>query len=192
MLSGAPNLRLSELVSNLHGKSDAESTRRRISEYGFARGCCFAEFAKASNLVEAIGIAALCQTKDHGRHPHQRRISRPVLVELQACLLQCSKEIAAVVNFSVLHTLVERECNHIHGAGELLAYDVAYRIGHFLGKEPTLVYLHAGTRIGARCLGFRGKTIKLHNLPEPVRPLERLTPAQAEDFLCIYNDQLCQ
>ena len=62
-------------------------------------------------------------------------------------------------------------------------YDVAFRIGSFLGIEPDLVYLHAGTRKGARLLGVRGKVARVEAFPYALRQLQ---PWQLEDFLCRY------
>jgi hypothetical protein len=51
------------------------------------------------------------------------------------------------------------------------------------------VYLHSGTRDGARALGLgRGRdTLRKHELP---REFEELTAAEIEDCLCIYKDAL--
>ena len=72
----------------------------------------------------------------------------------------------------------------IHGIGELAVYDIACRIGAFLGLSPERVYLHAGTREGARALGLRGASVRKMDLP---RAFGRLSPGEIEDCLCIYN-----
>jgi hypothetical protein len=41
---------------------------------------------------------------------------------------------------------VKREIGSVHGIGKLMVYDIAHRIGAYLGKPPTLVYSHRGTR----------------------------------------------
>jgi hypothetical protein len=73
--------------------------------------------------------------------------------------------------------------------GELVVYDTALRIGARFGLEPEKVYVHRGTRDGVRKLGLdaRRETIEMDELPAPIR---RLTPREAEDFLCIYKDTL--
>ncbi len=58
--------------------------------------------------------------------------------------------------FAELHGLVEREIGSMRGIGALTVYDVAHRIGAFLGKPPGLVYLHAGTRERFRSRPQRG------------------------------------
>lgn len=55
--------------------------------------------------------------------------------------------------------------------------------------EPERVYIHAGTRAGARALGLyrRQEYLEPEELPEP---FQRLRPAEVEDCLCIYKSDL--
>ncbi len=73
--------------------------------------------------------------------------------------------------------------------GELTVYDTALRIGAHFGLEPTRVYLHAGTRVGARVLDLddRQSTIEMDELSAP---MQRLLAREAEDLLCIYKGWL--
>jgi hypothetical protein len=66
---------------------------------------------------------------------------------------------------------------------------MALRIGARFGLEPKRVYVHAGTRDGARALGLDAdrRTIEMAELPAPIR---RLTAREAEDLLCIYKSRL--
>lgn len=77
----------------------------------------------------------------------------------------------------------------LHGIGELTVYDTALRIGAKLGLLPKKVYLHAGTRAGARALGLNWKATSLavRELPSE---LLTLTPHEIEDCLCIFKDKL--
>ncbi|MBI1997211.1 MAG: hypothetical protein HYW03_03845 [Deltaproteobacteria bacterium] len=72
-----------------------------------------------------------------------------------------------------------------------MVYDTALRIGARLGLEPERVYIHSGTRVGARRLGldWRAKWIEPKDLPKPLRSLP---PWQVEDILCIYKDWFTQ
>ena len=72
----------------------------------------------------------------------------------------------------------------MRGIGELAVYDIACRIGAFLGFRPDRVYLHAGTREGARALGLRGASVRKIDLPGA---FGCLSPAEIEDCLCIYK-----
>ncbi|MBI4443589.1 MAG: hypothetical protein HY649_09485 [Acidobacteria bacterium] len=99
------------------------------------------------------------------------------------------KQIAQVQTFEELFTLVERIIEPIPGVGELYVYDTSLRIGAKLNLFPEQVYLHAGTRVGARSLGFHGnlRVIDVTKLPAE---LQRLEPHEIEDVLCIFKDRL--
>lgn len=74
----------------------------------------------------------------------------------------------------------------IHDIGPLTIYDTALRIGAFLRLEPAVVYLHRGTREGAKAIGenHRSECLDVRELP---RPFQRLKPYEIEDCLCIYK-----
>jgi hypothetical protein len=78
--------------------------------------------------------------------------------------------------------MVEREIGSVQGIGKLMVYDIAHRIGAYLGKSPMLVYLHRGTKEGAAVLGFHGETLDPAVLPTA---FSQLTPTEIEDCLCI-------
>jgi hypothetical protein len=121
------------------------------------------------------------------RHPHQRRIPAASLAAAGRGLL--AADLTGCSSFEELHDEVEDMVGDIYMIGPLVIYDVSRRIGAYLGLEPSLVYLHSGTRHGARALGLgRGRpTLKMSELP---RELHRLSAAEGEDFLCIYTEEL--
>lgn len=139
------------------------------------------------SMTRAIHHAALCVLPSGKRHPHQRRLRRVVLIEAERRLQEMAEALAQVPDFAGLHRLMQDKVGVIPGMGKLAVYDIAHRIGGFLGKLPTLVYLHAGTAIGARALGFRGDTIDPSQLPPA---FSHLSAAEIEDCLCIYKDKL--
>ena len=67
-------------------------------------------------------------------------------------------------------------------------YDTALRIGAKLHLEPDQVYLHRGTREGARRLGIGSseRSIPANRLPPPLRQLKA---REIEDVLFIYKDE---
>lgn len=71
--------------------------------------------------------------------------------------------------------------------GALTVYDIAHRIGAHFRKAPRLVYLHAGTRTGARVFHISGDSFDPKILP---KAFSRLAPSEIEDCLCIYKDEL--
>ena len=134
-------------------------------------------------LPTAIRQAALCKLPSGKRHSHQRRIPQSLLDEAERRLQLIAAELEQAPDFKALHDLVEREIRR-RGVADLTVYDIAHRIGAFLGKAPKLVYLHRGTKEGAAILGIRGKAIDPKVLPDA---FSRLTAAEVEDCLCIYK-----
>lgn len=144
-------------------------------------------FRTQPSLAAAIERAALCVTPNGKRHPHQRRIPKALLEKAKERLQAAARSLRVATDFAGLHRIVECETESIRGIGPLTVYDTTHRLGAFLGKAPSLVYLHAGTRTGAAAFGLRGATIARTQLPAA---FSRLTPAEIEDCLCIYKDQL--
>ena len=136
---------------------------------------------------EAIHKAALCMLPSGKRHPHQRRIPKALLEQAEARLQAIGRNLAMVTDFSTLHRLVENEIGNIRGIGALTVYDISHRIGAHFGKVPRLVYLHAGTKIGARVFNVGGDSFDPGQLP---KTFSRLTASEIEDCLCIYKDEL--
>jgi hypothetical protein len=143
------------------------------------------EFRKLASLKQAIRHATLCHwLPEFKRHPHQYRIPGPLLQAAERKLQRAAGALSIAPNFEVLHDAIYRRIRR-QGIGSLTIYDIAQRIGAFLAKAPRLVYLHRGTCIGARRLGFTGDTLDPHSLPPA---FSRLRPAEIEDCLCIYSD----
>lgn len=122
-------------------------------------------------------------------HDHQRRVGRRRLADLARELARDLPGIRAASSFPDLLAIVDKRTDSLVRVGPLTAYDVAHRIGRYLNIAPDCVYLHAGTRKGAHALGLPGRSGKLE-VSELPTPLNRLTPAQAEDVLCIFEPQL--
>jgi hypothetical protein len=138
---------------------------------------------------DAVTHAALAQLPSGKRHPHQYRIPRASLEQSRDRLLANLPALRAAASFDELLDLINALIRPIPKIGELAVYDTALRIGARFALEPTKVYVHAGTRAGARALGFSGglKVIEMDELPHPIR---RLSAHEAEDLLCRYKDQL--
>jgi len=142
-----------------------------------------AYFANQPSLDQAVELAAMSITQRGKRHPHQRRIPRVVLEEARNVLR--SLPLKQCRSFHELFCCLSDNLDPIPGIGELTVYDIATRMGAFLGLEPENVYLHAGTRAGARALGLRdGAFLEPAELPAQ---FARLKPREIEDCLCIYK-----
>jgi hypothetical protein len=137
-------------------------------------------YAKQKTLAEVVRLATLAQTAEGKRQSHQRRIPAPTLQRAYAKLKLC--DFKACRSFHQLHQMVNDAIRSIRGIGELAVYDIAHRIGAHLGRKPKKVYLHCGTRVGARAMGLgRGvDTLEVDELPVAFR----------QDFLCIYKEDL--
>ena len=139
-------------------------------------------------LQQSIEVSCLAKLPSGKRHPHQRRIPQAVLEESRRRLSAIDFK-GTCRDFDELYSIVEHQIGDISGIGDLTIYDTAQRIGAYLGLEPDLIYLHAGTREGAKALGLdvANGTLTLQNLP---KPFQRLKPYEIEDCLCIYKDEL--
>lgn len=141
------------------------------------------------NLEQAVVLAAMAKRPNGKRFSHQCRIPGSVLRKVEKCLLAAVPAIRQAQSFDELHQTIEEEIVSISGVGELMVYDTALRIGAKLGLEPKEVFLHSGTRIGARKLGLNGgrRSIPITEFP---LPLQRLPAREIEDVLCIYKHML--
>lgn len=148
-----------------------------------------ASFEMLNSLEEAIERAARAEVEGGKKHDHQWRIPEAVLARAGKELLAKRAQISKCTGFDSLIELVETTAGSIRGFGELAIYDTAVRIGARLGMEPEFVYLHRGTRKGAKALGLAsgGKYLKLSELPAE---FTKLRPHEIEDCLCIYASEL--
>lgn len=144
-------------------------------------------YTRQRSLADAVDRAARCVLPSGKRHSHQYRIPGEALEAARARLL--GADLRSCQSFGDLHSRVDSLIRDIHMVGALVVYDVSHRIGAHLGLAPERVYLHAGTREGARALGLgRGRdALDLDELPGE---FGSLTPAEAEDCLCIYKEAI--
>lgn len=146
-------------------------------------------FRRQPTLGEAIHLAALAINSKGKRYSHQRRLSKTVLEQARDTVLKNEKAIEACQSFDDLLDLLEQLLASVKGLGELYIYDTALRIGTKIGLLPERVYLHAGTRVGTKALGFDGKAkaLEVSQLPDW---LHQLQPHEIEDVLCIFKEKL--
>ena len=157
------------------------------------RHCCNCDdqidwFRSQPSLGQAIDIAARAINRHGRRYSHQYRIRRQAIAEAKAALMAAQHELARARSFDAVHDIVTQQLREVDGVGELYRYDTSFRIGVYLGVFPTRVYLHAGTRAGARALGLDCSKPALEMSELPV-PLHRRKPHEVEDILCIFKDR---
>lgn len=144
-------------------------------------------YASHKSWDEALRVAALCISDKGKMHAHQTRLGKDKIKgayqRLKRVNLQSSR------NFEDLIQQVDAAVRDLPGIGVLYVYDVAQRLGAWLKLKPQRVYLHAGTRQGARALGLsaRSKSLALVDLPPTLR---RMSPSLLEDFFCICKECL--
>jgi hypothetical protein len=145
-------------------------------------------FASAPTLIAALTRAAHSVDWRGKRFLHQRRIKRRALALAEMRLLRAYRKIAHCADFDSLLNTISAEVRNIRGIGELYCYDTALRIGAYLHLEPDYVYLHCGTREGAKALGLVDSTKQSLSMKDFPRPARQLRPFELEDVLCIYKE----
>jgi len=146
-------------------------------------------FKQQPTLKAAIQFAALAINSKGKRYSHQKRIKSNALEEAKQILLSNESLLDSHINFDELFHAIDDLLKPVYGLGELYVYDTTLRIGANLGLLPAKVYLHSGTRVGAKAIGFTNDlaTIEISNLP---KELQQLDAYEIEDVLCIYKKQL--
>lgn len=139
------------------------------------------------NLVMAIDVAA-CSLDAEGRlHPHQYRVGYKTLKQFADHLKSFEKELNQARDFDELLNIIYD--NRTFQIGPLTAYDIAERLGIYLGKIPNKVYLHCGAKEGAiRLLGQRGnkKYLLVTDFPKAWQKA-KLNAQEIENILCRYK-----
>jgi hypothetical protein len=150
----------------------------------------YLRYFRELNSVEKA-ICDACHGRKGTIHPHQHLVGKVRLEAAKVLLLAKSRELTDASSFEEILAIVEAARRQIHGFGELAVYDTSLRISAFLEKLPMVVYLHAGTKVGCRALGVstRGGKVEMSRLPPAI---QTLMPYQAEDFLCIYKEELAE
>jgi hypothetical protein len=124
------------------------------------------------------------------RHGHQHRLKRADLAELARLLTQ--PEVLGLIDscreFAEIFAVVTYYARQIWRHPEMTIYDVADRIALYKNIAPRMIYLHRGTRDGARALGLEIRGLQEIGLELLPLPLQVLSTREAEDVLCIYKD----
>ena len=135
---------------------------------------------------KAIERAWKSRFRDGKMHSHQYRVAHKLAEGLNVAL-DDQVQPESFKDFQALHNWVQSIVGRVKGLGVTTAYDVARRLGVWLKIEPIVVYLHAGTAIGARKFGVKADTAPLSAFPQEI---QALGATHAENFLCIYKEQI--
>ena len=146
----------------------------------------YMEWMRESRSLTVAIDRAVASIKPNGKmHNHQSRVPRSVKQDYAMRLKSVARHLGVCRTFHELLTWCEDRA--VPGIGPVTQYDVAQRVGEYLGLYPEYVYLHAGVRLGATALGLdvKGKAwLVQQELPSALR---RLTANETEDFLCTYR-----
>jgi len=132
-------------------------------------------FRHQATVLDAVFLAATATDRKHKRYRHQCRIPKRALQLAKKALTQDAAALQSAADFDALYETVKRCVSSIKGIGSLYIYDTSLRIGARLQKLPERVYLHAGTRRGAKALHLDHRTESLAVSELPVA-LRRLAP----------------
>jgi hypothetical protein len=148
-------------------------------------------FRTMPSMGLAIHHVAMAIDGDDRCFDHQFHIVQPARRRAKIVLHQAERRILSCRSFHELHSLFLELLSPIKGLGEMYIYDASLRMGAYVKMSPDFVYLHRGTRWGARALGIdvsRGRPyLEKKELPEPLR---KLSADNLESFLCIYWNNL--
>ena len=146
-------------------------------------------FRQQPSLEAAIITAARAKDERGKRYRHQNKIHRKAIPQAESLLLEKCDELQNRRSFHELWSLIKGVLELIDGIGELYIYDAALRIGAYLNLSPDRVYLHRGTRAGAKAFGFVTRKKEWLNLGGLPNMLRELPAHEIEDILCIYKDK---
>ena len=139
-------------------------------------------------LADAVEVAAKAVNAKGKMNHHQRRVGQAALDVFAANLKGFVKQLSAATTFDQIHDIVAKAATD--RIGELVIYDTAQRIGCYKNVFPDKVYLHTGTRTGARKLLGKLKNNRELRMDELPGPLAQLTPDEVENVFCIYKDKM--
>lgn len=152
--------------------------------------------AAAKDFPDAVWLACASRRRNGRMHTHQTKVSVGARREFGYRIIErvgpLVPRLVVRGSFDVFHDLLWDL--RPAGIGPLTVYDVATRVGAYLGLAPTQIYLHTGARLGWQALwGWEVRdpnhVVRVPSAHWPV-PLRQLTADQAEDFLCTYRDAL--
>lgn len=106
--------------------------------------------AEAPNLKTAIDRAVRARDANGKHHNHQSKVDLDARLMLGRDLYLARRTVRACADFDTLHDFIDEI--KPYGIGPVTVYDVAVRVGAYLGLEPESVYMHAGVRQGLRAL----------------------------------------
>jgi len=175
------------------GRNQSAELKSLVAEFRKKHRCNSSREASFFRSMPSLGLAihhvALAIDGNDRCFDHQFHITQPARRKAKQVLEQIEQEMMACKSFHSLHSLFLRYLTPIRGLGEMYIYDAALRMGAYLRLNPAYVYLHRGTRVGAKALGLAVNRPYLEKAELP-NDLQVLSADNIETFLCIYRNQL--
>lgn len=155
-----------------------------------------------NNEIEKIKIASLQSVLNiygwgkniDNKYIHLSRLRKDSLKKAEKKLLKSENEFRESKNFDEIFNAIQNKIEkEINGIGKMYTYDTALAIGRKLNKLPEFIYLHKGTRKGAKLLkitlkrGIKYISKDIEGMPTEFRVFE---PYEIEDILCIYKKDI--
>ena len=162
------------------------------------------EFCRqAPNFSRAVRRAVEARDENGKHHNHQSKVDITARRRLGSLIVKAAMAGRFdLYDFDTLHEHIDKI--KPYGIGPVTVYDVAVRIGAYLGIEPKSVYLHAGVRQGLKALQvaldawehgghdkftdpswLRRERIPVRHFPPP---LNTMRADDVEDILCTYRE----
>ena len=164
--------------------------------------------ADAPDFATAVRRAVEARDAVGKHHNHQSKVDITARRKFGAKIIKRRKEIERLVQwskanpvksgldgyscFDAIHDLLDEI--KPRGIGPVTVYDVATRVGAYLGIEPESVYLHAGVKQGIKALEEKGimdsGTSRLPRVPMYLfpPPWDEMKADDVEDMLCTYRE----
>jgi hypothetical protein len=124
------------------------------------------------------------------KYVHLNRLKKDSLEEAGKKLRELENKFVESKNFDEIFNTIQNKIEaEIKGIGEMYTYDTALSIGHKLGILPEFIYLHRGTRKGAKLLDIKlEREIKISkNIEGMPKEFQIFEPYEIEDILCLYK-----
>jgi hypothetical protein len=146
------------------------------------------EWFQSLDANEVIYFSAYAIDVYGNRYSHQRRLTKISLLKSYNFIRNNWNKIILCEDFDALHNLLKSHLKQIHGIGDLYIYDTSFRIGAFRRLFPEYIYLHAGTKDGAKKMGIETKNRTKLSKSELPKEFKFTKAHEIEDILCIYKD----
>jgi len=146
---------------------------------------------RSLSLERATDRAFKSEQPNGKLHGHQYRVGRERSARLATIAKDHIERFKDARDWNEIYTIVGGIIAQVPRAGILAHYDITNRIGSYFRYDQTVVRVHAGAWAGAAVLGLKIQNgqVTLEDLPPE---LQSLGAMHAENFLCIYENELRQ